>query len=796
MMGNFLNFEFSEEQDLLRETVRKYLATKCTASVVRGVLEGQKPYADDLWTGLAEMGCLGAAISEEDGGVGFGYLELCIIAEELGRVLAPVPSLSTLYLFAEIIKAHGSKDRRADLLGQISAGQLIGTLAHIELDRKGRRKDLETIYADGGVSGTKDLVADGAIADHYLVLAKDGDGETAISLYLVPNDGATITKDAQQTIDATRPYARIHFSGAKAELIGKRGDGAKIVEAALELAAVLVAFEQIGGAERALEQACEYAKVRIAFGRPIGSFQAVKQLLADMYVSLSIGRANSTHAAWALDTGSAEWKAASPRAFLSAAKAFKHCAQDNIQVHGGTGFMWDSDPHLFYRRAEYLRLSLGAPHEWRHKLVSRVNKDVAGEEADGRLDESADEQTFRMEARAWINENAPRHLKEKIDQSSAGALDLGEDKIAAAKDWQKKKFDAGWACLHWPKEFGGRAASPVERIIWHQEEGSFAKLGNLFHNGQTMGAPTMMDFASEDQKAELLPKIASGEDVWCQLFSEPAAGSDLAGLRTRAEQDGNHWIINGQKIWTSYGTDADWGILIARSDFDVAKHKGLTAFFLDMHTDGVEALPIRQMNQQSGFAEVYFTDLKIPDSQRLGEVGEGWKVALTMLSHERLAIGLEMPTGFDELLDYCSMLETDSGPALDNPDIVSRLAAFELQATGLHNFMLGSMARFAKGILPGPENSIVKLAAGRMMQDIAGFAIDLQGDAGMLIGQDEKAYAGRFQGMLLRAPATRIEGGSDQILRNIIAERVLGMPPDLRADKDKPFNQIETAAAK
>lgn len=794
-MSNFLNFEFSEEQELLRETVRKYLAANCNTTVVREVLEEQKTYSDGLWTGLAELGCLGAAISEENGGVGFGYLELCIIAEELGRVLAPVPSLSTLYLFAEIIKAHGSQIQRTNLLSQISAGQLIGTLAHIELDKKGRQKELETTYTDGVISGTKDLVADGAIADHYLVLAKDGDGKTPDSLYVVKNDDATISKEIQQTIDPTRPSARVQFSGARAELIGKSGEGAQIVEQAMELAAVLVAFEQIGGAERALEQACEYAKERIAFGRPIGSFQAIKQLLADMYVSLSVGRANTTHAAWALDTGSADWKTTSPRAYLSAAKAFKHCAQDNIQVHGGTGFMWDSDPHLFYRRSECLRLSLGSPHVWRQMLVTRVCADGAGEVAADQLDESTNEKAFRMEARTWIKENAPWHLKEKIDQSSAGALDLGEDKIAAAKDWQKKKFDAGWACLHWPKEFGGRAASPVERIIWHQEEGSFAKLANLFHNGQTMGAPTMMDFASEDQKAELLPKIASGEDVWCQLFSEPAAGSDLAGLRTRAEQDGDQWVINGQKIWTSYGTDADWGILIARSDFDVAKHKGLTAFFIDMHAEGVEALPIRQMNEQSGFAEVYFTDLKIPDNQRLGKVGEGWKVALTMLSHERLAIGLEMPTGFDELLDCCSTLETDSGPALEDPRIVSQIAEFELQATGLHNFMLGSMARFAKGILPGPENSIVKLAAGRMMQDIAGFAIDLQGEAGMLTGQDEKAYAGRFQGMLLRAPATRIEGGSDQILRNIIAERVLGMPPDLRADKDKPFNRIETAAA-
>lgn len=776
---------------MLQEMVRKYLAAECNIEQVRDVLEGRKSYATELWSGLAEMGCLGAAISEEEGGSGFGYVELCIIAEELGRVLAPVPSVSSLYLFAEIIKDHGSVEQRAALLSPLCQGKLIGSLAHLELDTNGRGKSIQATCDGGKLSGSKDLVADGSLADRLLVLARDEAGE---SLYLVNARQKGVSAEDMASIDPTRRVARIRFADVPAELVGQRGSGASIVEDAIEHAAIFNACEQIGGAERALELACEYASERMAFGRPIGSFQAVKQLLADMYAELAIGKANCRYATWALDSSNGDIKPAAARAQLSAAKAFGLCSQDNIQVHGGTGFMWDSDPHLFYRRARQLGSSLAPKSHWENLLVTNIGLPETHSSGPAH-DESKDDQAFRMAARDWLKDNAPWHLKERIEQSSVGALDLGEDKIAAAKGWQKKKFEAGWACLHWPKEFGGRAASPAQRIIWHQEEGAFAKLGNLFHNGQTMGAPTLMDYASEDRKAEMLPKIASGELVGCQLFSEPAAGSDLAGLRTRAERDGDVWTINGQKIWTSYGTDADWGILIARSDFDVAKHKGLTAFLVDMHADGIETLPIRQMNEQSGFAEVYFTDLKISDDRRLGDVGEGWKVALTMLSHERLAIGLEMPTGFEELLDYCKSLETDSGPALQNPHIVANLAGFETRATGLHNFMLGSMAQFAKGILPGPENSIVKLAAGRMMQEIAGFAMDIQEEAGVLAGADEHSYAGRFQGMWLRAPATRIEGGSDQILRNIIAERVLGMPPDLRADKDIAFRDIATAAA-
>jgi alkylation response protein AidB-like acyl-CoA dehydrogenase len=403
-----------------------------------------------------------------------------------------------------------------------------------------------------------------------------------------------------------------------------------------------------------------------------------------------------------------------------------------------------------------------------------------------------DDAEFREQVRIWIASNAPWHLKESIQRSPPGTLVLDEDVNAAQKAWQKKKFDAGWACLHWPAAYGGRDATPAQRIIWHQEEGVFARLGALFHNGQTMGAPTMMEFAGQTWKDRLLPRIASGEDVWCQLFSEPAAGSDLAGLRTKAQRQGDGWLVTGQKIWTSGGHYADWGILIARSDPAVAKHKGLTAFFVDMHSPGIEARPIRQMNDQTGFAEVFFDGVHIPDSQRLGGVGEGWRVALTMLSHERLAIGMEMPTGFDELFDYCWGLHCRDGGTLDDRQVQTRLSEFEANASGLGAFIMRAMARFADGDPPGPEASIVKLAAGKMMQEIAWFAMDRQGEAGILMGADETAYDGRFQGMLLRAPATRIEGGSDQILRNIIAERVLGMPPDLRADKDIPFNAIPT----
>ena len=409
------------------------------------------------------------------------------------------------------------------------------------------------------------------------------------------------------------------------------------------------------------------------------------------------------------------------------------------------------------------------------------------------FDDTPEEAAFRAEARAWIAANAPAHLKPQLELAGFGqpALTSG-DVIAESKAWQKKKFDAGWACLHWPKEYGGRGASPIERVIWQQEEGVYSKLSGTFIIGQGMIAPTLMAYAQEQHKKRYLPPLASGEEIWCQLFSEPVAGSDLAGLRTRAEKVGDEWVINGQKIWTSGAQHSQYGMILTRTDPNVVKHDGLTMFFLDMKAPGVEVRPIKQVNGQSHFNEVYFTDVRIPDHQRLGEVGKGWRVSLTTLMNERLSIGSGMPTGFPELLDFCCEFDTGEGLAIDNPAVRSRLATWAVRTSGLKYTAYRSISALSKGQEPGPENSIGKLVAGSTLQEISMFAMDLQGQAGALVDPAQASAMARFQAMLLRSPATRIEGGTDEILRNIIAERVLGLPADMRADRGIPFNKIPT----
>jgi alkylation response protein AidB-like acyl-CoA dehydrogenase len=329
-------------------------------------------------------------------------------------------------------------------------------------------------------------------------------------------------------------------------------------------------------------------------------------------------------------------------------------------------------------------------------------------------------------------------------------------------------------------------------VIWQQEEGFYGKLEGVFLIGQGMCGPTMMAYGNEADKKKYLPPLASGENVWCQLFSEPSAGSDVAGLRTRAEKKGDDWIINGQKVWTTGAHFSDYGIVITRTDPTQPKHKGLTMFWLDMKSPGVTVKPIKQANGQSEFNEVYFADVKIPDSQRLGKVGDGWNVSLTTLMNERMSIGARQSTGLPELFAFCNNLMLEDGLAIEDKNVRSKLASWAVKASGLKYTSYRSISALSRGDRPGPENSIGKLVAGTMLQDIAMFAMDLQGAAGALTDADSVAVGGQFQSILLRSPSDRIAGGTDEILRNIIAERVLGLPGDIRVDKDVPFNAIPT----
>jgi acyl-CoA dehydrogenase len=368
-----MEFDFSAEQKQLKEQARRYLADHCDRTAVRAVLDGPQPYDKALWKGLGELGYLGASIPEAYGGLGAGYLEACVIAEELGRAVAPVPFSSSIALAAEFLMRAGSETQKQQHLRGLATGESIGCFAYAEGTGRVTSASIRTIATRSGetarLSGTKTAVADGDVADFAVVAARDSADATGLSLYLVDLKGAGVSRAPVATVDPTRSHARIEFTDAPAEPLGAAGQGAALIERVFDRAAVLIAFEQLGGADRALEMARDYALERYAFGRPIGSLQAIKHMLADMYVSATLARSNCYYGAWALSTESAELPAAAATSRVSATQAFQHCARNNIQVHGGMGFTWEFDCHLYYRRSNLLAVSLGALSTWEDRLI-------------------------------------------------------------------------------------------------------------------------------------------------------------------------------------------------------------------------------------------------------------------------------------------------------------------------------------------------------------------------------------------------------------------------------------------
>src|SRR5256885_5247675 len=374
-----MNFDFSDEQKQLRNEARKFLAEKCSSKAVRVVLDGKEPYDRGLWKGLAEMGFLGVAIPEQFGGAGAGHLELCVIAEEMGRAIAPVPFSSTVYLAAEALLIAGSDAQKQKWLPKIASGEAIGTLALFEGTGNPSPKAIKCAASGGALNGVKKPVADGAIADFAVVAARTGatGRDSDISLFLVDLKAGGVEVKELTNVDPTRGQAQLTFKNCKAEPLGAAGEGWAVLTQVLDRAAVLLAFEQVGGADRALEMGRDYALDRIAFGRPIGSFQAVKHMLADMYVSATLARSNCYYGAGALSTNASELAEAAASARISATQAFQHCSKNNIQIHGAQGFTWEFDCHMYYRRANTTALTLGSLSYWEDQLIDRMRKENA-----------------------------------------------------------------------------------------------------------------------------------------------------------------------------------------------------------------------------------------------------------------------------------------------------------------------------------------------------------------------------------------------------------------------------------
>ncbi|MBR0553101.1 acyl-CoA dehydrogenase family protein [Stakelama marina] len=396
------------------------------------------------------------------------------------------------------------------------------------------------------------------------------------------------------------------------------------------------------------------------------------------------------------------------------------------------------------------------------------------------FEDTPEEAEYRAKARTWLENNVAAHERERFP-----------DPLTRARAWQARKTEAGYACITWPKEWGGGGGTPIQSVIFGQEEAKFPSVqAGYFTIGLGMCVPTVMGFADDATKQRFVRPAVRGDEIWSQLFSEPAGGSDVAAIRTRAVRDGDDWIVNGQKVWTSGAHYSDYGIVLVRTNTEVPKHKGLTMFWIDLKSPGIDIRPIHQMSGKSDFNEVYFSDVRVPDAQRLGPVDGGWKVALFTLMNERLAVGGATGVGPADILKLARELPGSDGPLLHDRAFRERLADWWVLAEGLRNTRMRAITALSRGQTPGPESSIGKIIAANQLQQIGNAAIEAEGQFGIIDDPDLAPMKGAFHDAVMWAPGLRIAGGTDEILKNIIAERVLGLPGEIRTDKDVAFKDL------
>jgi len=407
------------------------------------------------------------------------------------------------------------------------------------------------------------------------------------------------------------------------------------------------------------------------------------------------------------------------------------------------------------------------------------------------LNDTPEEAAFRAEVRAWLEANAER----KTEDEEEGAAELFEERdeqaiLAEARAWQRKKFDAGWAGLRWPKEYGGRGLGPIHEVIWNQEVSKYRAPEGVFLIGIGMAGPTIITHGTEEQKKKWLPPMLRGDEIWCQLFSEPAAGSDAAGITTRGVVDGDELVINGQKVWTSGAHYSKWGIMTVRTDPDVPKHKGITFIVVDMESPGITVKPLKQMTGGANFNEVFFDDVRVPLWNVIGRLNDGWRVAITTLMNERVAIGTGGGGGgIKHLIEYLKKTEYMGRPASKDPVVRQEFARIYELASVMKYTGYRTLTAISQGKPPGPEGSISKLLLVNFLAREAALTARVAGPAGALLG-DDAPDGGRWARLMLSYPGLKIAGGTDEILRNLIGERVLGLPKEPRVDKDVPFKDV------
>ena len=707
----------TEDHQALADAAAGQLSRLHALTQARATLDGGSRRPADIWSAAADLGWLGLAVAEEHGGSGFGPAELAVVVECQGRQLCPGPFLPTVAASLTIDRC-APDSVRAELLPGLSSGATVAALGVT---------GTVTVAPDGTATGESPVVLGAPDADLLVLVAGDD---------VVVLDAGTVAVTALESLDPTRSIGSVVVRDvavpAGRVLRGAARDARTVFR-------ILAAAEAVGVSWAALEMAVAYAKVREQFGRTIGTFQAVKHHAADMLVAAEVATAATWDAARADDLAGADFPAAVAAALAVRAQILN--AQNNIQIHGGIGYTWEHDAHLYLRRARTLAA-------------------LMADGTDPRLDVVAGQREGRARAATFT-------LPPEADEYRTQAREAAAAVRALPSEQQRDALvDSGYLVPHWPAPWG-RGADVLEQLVIEEE---FSGLSRPDMGITGWVALTIAQAGTEDQRQRWVEPVLRGQVMWCQLFSEPGAGSDAAAVRTAATKVDGGWLVSGQKVWTSLAHLCQWGLATVRTDPDAPKHAGVTMMAIDMKSPGVKVNPLRGITGDAHFNEVFFDDVFVPDSDVVGDVNKGWLVARATLGNERISIGggsgaLTGTTADDLITLLDSTPQTAAHHVLRAGEVIAETHTLRL-------LNLRRATRAIAGAEPGPEGNVTKLLVAESGQRLTELAVDLAGTAAVVEQNPQltRSYLGNR--------AMTIAGGTSEITRNTIAERILGLPRD------------------
>ncbi len=708
----------SDDHRALASTAAEFLLKREARRSSRELLEAETEPLPPMWDDVINLGWLGLHLPEEYGGSGYGIEELVVVVEELSKAVAPGPFVPTVIASA-VIAAKADEATKKRLLPGFAAGELTGAVS----------LEGSVSVKGGSASGDAGVVLGGGLAKVFLVAAGDD--------VVVVEAGEGVAVDVPRNMDPTRRSARVMLDKAPATVIP---GGHRLL---VDLARVILSADAVGLARECTDMAAGYAKERLQFGRVIGTYQAVKHHCANMAVATELATSAVWDAARAAATGGDQFTYAAAVAATLSAPAADLCANLNTQVHGGIGMTWEHDAHLFMRRATSL-LGFLNPASAAAEVTDLARRGVERARA---VELPPEAEAIRSEVRTFA---------ERI-------------KDLTADEQRAELIETGYVNPAWPRPYG-REAGAVEQLVIEQEFDT-AGIRRPGYGITGWVILTLIQYGTDDQIARWVKPALNQELTWCQLFSEPDAGSDAAGIKTRAKRVDGGWLVNGQKVWTSGAHVAGMGFATVRTDPDKPKHDGITMMVIDMHAEGVEVRPLRQTSGQASFNEVFFNDVFVPDDDVVGPVDGGWTVARATLGNESVSIGGGRGGMTAQAATMIKNFDAQPDRLVGGATRIGRYIAGN-QALGLLN--LRSAHRAVAGTEPGPEGAITKLVSSELGHEAAAILTELNGTAAAFMD----GPSATSNGLVLMHRGMSIAGGTSEIKRNQIGERILGLPRD------------------